>query len=271
MRAFHRKLKLTILTALIAVPCACLAQERRSSSKTAPPLKKDLAIDLGDSVKMQFVLVRSGSFTMGSDSGDSTDDEQPIHTVKISKPFYLGKFEVTQEEWQTVMGNNPSQFKGARRPVETVSWSDCQEFLKKLASKSRKLTFLLPTEAEWEYACRAGSKTEYSFGNETKRLREYAWYEGNSESKTHDVGTKKPNRWKLYDMHGNVAEWCADWYGPYKSATQANPIERLVGSNRVVRGSSWFWYDQVLRSSSRDMLKPVSAIHGVGFRVLGRP
>ena len=141
--------------------------------------------------------------------------EHPQHRVRITKPFYLGKYLVTQEQWEAVMGSNPSEFKGPKNPVEMVSWEDCQQFLGKLNAKSSSgaSKFQLPSEAQWEYACRAGSKTKYCFGDDESKLGEYAWYDANSGNTTHPVGGKKPNAWGLYDMHGNVCEWCQDWWG----------------------------------------------------------
>ena len=160
---------------------------------------------------MEFVLIPAGKFMMGSDSGESNG--KPVHEVRISKAFYLGKHEVTQGQWQKVMGNNPSIFKGdAILPVENVSWEDVQEFIHKLNAKEGDTKYRLPTEAEWEYAARARTATIYSFGNDERQLGEYAWYFPNSGNKTHPVGQKKPNAWGLHDMHGNVWEWVQDCY-----------------------------------------------------------
>jgi formylglycine-generating enzyme required for sulfatase activity len=177
-----------------------------------------------------------------SDKGRQVSDEKPQHRVRITKPFYLGKYLVTQEQWEAVMGNNPSHFKGPKNPVEQVSWDDCQQFLRQAQREVgvRGGKFQLPTEAQWEYACRAGSTTRYCFGDDESGLGEYAWYDKNSGNKTHPVGEKKPNAWGLYDMHGNVWEWCQDWYdgGYYANSPTDDPTG--PGSNRVLRGGSWF-------------------------------
>jgi len=168
---------------------------------------------------MEFVLIPAGTFTMGSPDSDSNayDHEKPAHQVTISEPFYMGKYEVTQAQWKAVMGENPSRFKGDDHPVENVSWEDVQQFIQKLNAKEGKEACRLPTEAEWEYAARAGTTTIYSFGNNASQLGNYAWYDENSGNTTHPVGDKPPNPWGLYDMHGNVWEWVQDWYGPIYS------------------------------------------------------
>ena len=187
-----------------------------SASGETKGLPKVLATDLGGKVKLEMVQIPAGEFLMGTPNSDSNglNAEKPRHRVRITKPFYLGKYLVTQEQWGAVMGNNPSYFKGPKKPVEQVSWDDCQQFLRKLnaISVAGEGRFQLPTEAQWEYACRAGSTTRYCFGDEESRLGEFAWYNVNSGEQTHRVGEKKPNAWGLYDMHGNVWEWCADWF-----------------------------------------------------------
>ena len=188
------------------------------------------SVDL-DGVTMEFILIRPGTFTMGSD--------KDAHKVTLTKPFYLGKYEVTQEQWEKVMGSNPSRFKGAKNPVEQVSWTDCQSFVAKLQEKVPGQTFRLPTEAEWEYACRAGTTGDYCYGDGEGSLAEYAWYKSNAKNTTHPVGEKKPNAWGLYDMHGNVWEWCADWYGDYSATAVDDPQGSSSGSHRMIRGGSW--------------------------------
>ena len=204
----------------------------RDKVAALPGPKKSLAIDLGGGVTMEFVLILPGSFTMGSDKGQQSD-EKPAHKVTLTKPFYLGKFEVTQEQWEKVMGSNPSNFKGPKLPVEQVSWNDCQSFLAKLQEKSNGQKFALPTEAQWEYACRAGSTGDYCFGDGDANLGEYAWYSSNAGNQTHPVGGKKPNAWGLYDMHGNVCEWCNDASGSYSSGAVSDPMGASSG-NRVL-------------------------------------
>lgn len=221
-------------------------------------------IDLGGGVTMEFVLIRPGSFKMGSDRNDY--DEKPVHKVTLTQPYYLGKYEVTQEQWERVMGNNPSHFKGAKLPVENVSWEDCQRFIRQIGEKvGRK--FALPTEAQWEYACRAGTTTQYSCGDDPAVLDEYAWHAGNSELKTHPVGRKKPNPWGLYDMHGNVFEWCQDWYAEsYPEGDATDPTGAPEGDRRVIRGGAWLYVIDNLRSADRGFSPPEYRINEYGLR-----
>jgi formylglycine-generating enzyme required for sulfatase activity len=236
------------------------------------PLWEKQPKEYTNSIGMKLVLIPAGEFLMGSQDTekDRGVDEGPQHKVRISKAFYMGTTEVTQAQWKAVMGNNPSQFQGDDLPVETVSWIDCQEFLKILSAKGGK-TYRLPTEAEWEYACRAGTTTRFNAGDEDKALNEVGWYPGNSESKTHPVGQKKPNAWGLYDMHGNVLEWCQDWYGGegyYKSSPAVDPTGPAQSDCRLMRGGSLRYDPGRCRSASRYGEAPVNRGDDVGFRVV---
>jgi formylglycine-generating enzyme required for sulfatase activity len=225
---------------------------------------KAISVALGVGVKMDFVAIPPGSFMMG----DAVNGPHgPVHKVTLTKGFCLGKTEVTREQWQAVMGGNPSEFKGPKYPVETVSWNDCQDFLRKLNEKLPGQGFRLPTEAEWEYACRAGSTTAYAFGDGEANLGEYAWYAANSANNTHPVGEKKANAWDLLDMHGNVWEWCADWYGPYGAGDQKDPVGPPDGQDRVLRGGSWLDSPMFCRSANRHLFAPGSRFSCLGFRV----
>jgi formylglycine-generating enzyme required for sulfatase activity len=238
------------------------------------PAEKGVTLDLGGGVTMEFVLIPAGSFLMGSpdSTGQVDDGEKPQHEVRITKPFYLGKYEVTQEQWEAVMGENPSTFKGTDNPVEQVSWEDCQEFLSRLREKldTPWSSCRLPTEAEWEYACRAGSTKKYTFGDEDANLGDYAWFSRNAGSKTNPVGQKKPNAWGLYDMHGNVCEWCADRYGEnyYSQSPEKDPTGPIFGSTHVLRGGSWTVDASSCRSAARDENSPASRGSSYGFRVV---
>jgi formylglycine-generating enzyme required for sulfatase activity len=253
-------------------------QETAVGNKTEGSPKK-LTVDLGHRVKLEMVLIPAGEFLMGSPESDkdATPEEKPQHRVRITKPFYLGKYLVTQEQWEAVMGGNPSLFKGPKNPVEQVSWDDCQVFLGKLNENfgAGRGNFHLPTEAQWEYACRAGSKTRYCFGDKESGLGEYAWYGKNSGGQSHPVGEKKPNAWGLYDMHGNVWEWCHDWHDIryYANAPMDDPMGPATGSNRVLRGGSfnpgpawadWAWY---CRSAFRNSDEPGLRSGVLGLRV----
>jgi formylglycine-generating enzyme required for sulfatase activity len=192
---------------------------------------------------MEFTLIPAGEFEMGSPSNEANrdDDEGPVHQVTIKNAYYMGSYEVTQAQWRAVMGSNPSYFTGNDNlPVEKVSWDDVQEFVKKLNAKEGTDKYRLPSEAEWEYACRAGTTTRYSFGDSESNLGEYAWYDDNSGGETHPVGQKKPNPWGLYDMHGNVWEWVQDtWHSDYDGAPSDGSAWAGSGAYRVYRGGSW--------------------------------
>jgi formylglycine-generating enzyme required for sulfatase activity len=222
-------------------------------------------VEMSNLVGMKLVLIPPGEFTMGEGDG--------AHKVRITKAFYLGKYEVTQEEWEKLLGkeNNPSQLKGPKNPVEQVSWDDCQVFLKKLSEKCGlpEGSYRLPTEAQWEYACRAGSTSGWFFGENEQGLDEYAWYDKNSEKKTHPVGQKKPNAWGLYDICGNVWEWCADWHDEnyYKVSPHNDPPGPTSGSHRVRRGGSWLHHAGDCRSALRDRGEPGDRGNNLGFRV----
>ena len=225
-----------------------------------------------NSIGMEFVLIPAGEFKMGSPSGEDGryNNEGPLHTVNIEKTYYLGKYEVTQKQWREVMGTNPSHFTGDNLPVEKVSWNDAQKFIKKLNQKEGTDKYRLPSDAEWEYAARAGTTTRYSFGDSESNLSEYAWYDDNSGDKTHTVGQKKPNSWGLYDMHGNVYEWVQDdWHGNYYGAPSDGSAWESGGySTRVYRGGSWRFLARHCRSAVRDYDFPGTRHHYLGFRLL---
>ena len=204
---------------------------------------------------------------IGEQGSDAEDDEKPAHSVTLSS-YYIGKTEVTQELWQAVMGNNPSRFKGNRKPVECVSWDDCQTFISKLNSLTGK-KFRLPTEAEWEFAARGGIKSQGYKYSGSNTLGDVAWYEENSGDTTHDVGTKSPNELGLYDMNGNVWEWCSDWYGDkyYSSSPSNHPTGPSSGAYRVLRGGSWYSIANLCRSSDRGGSTPVDRGDNMGLRL----
>ena len=236
-----------------------------------------------NSIGMKLVLIPKGTFMMGSpESEQDRDDDEKQHKVTISKDYYLGVYEVTQAQYEKVMGTNPSYFQGnkiegssSNHPVDRVSWEDAVVFCKKLSDlpeeKKAGRVYRLPTEAEWEYACRAGSKSAYSFGESSKSLGDYAWFVGNSKYQTHAVGEKKANAWGLYDMHGNVVEWCSDWYGEYPKVAVSDPTGPKEGSYRVLRGGGWRYEAANCRSAIRGRLSPDDRNRSLGFRVALSP
>ncbi len=228
-----------------------------------------------NTIGMKLALIPAGEFLMGSPDSDkdARDDEKPQHRVQITRPFYLGATEVTQGQYRAVMGQSPSHFKGSDDlPVENISWTDATAFCDKLSEREKGqlggAVYRLPTEAEWEYACRAGSTTRYSFGDDAARLAEFAWHNGNSGGKTHPVRGKGPNAWNLYDMHGNVWEWCQDWReeGYYGRSLGADPPAPAQAAYRVPRGGSWFDGPQRVRSAIRGRSAPDSRNFDLGFR-----
>ena len=236
------------------------ALARQPKEADARGLELNKSIDIGNGVKLELVYIPSGKFFMGEEK----------FPVQISAGFYLGKYEVTQEQWTAVMGNDPAtKVVGQSFPVETVSWNDCKEFLNKLNEKLKDqlggASFRLPTEAEWEYACRAGTSGDYN-GDELDPL---GWYDGNSEEATHKVGGKKPNGWGLYDMHGNVWEWCRDYYCDYsmKKVLRIDPEGPSGSGFRVTRGGSWADNDDDCQSYSRDYSNPDDGCCYGGFRL----
>ena len=214
------------------------------------------------------VKVKGGTFTMGATGkqvSDARNNEKMVHKVTLSD-YYIGKYEVTQAEWEAVMGSNPSYYKGDNRPVEKVSWDDCQKFVKKLNSLTG-LNFSLPTEAQWEYAARGGSKSrEYKYSG-SANVKVVAWYYDNSGSETHPVGQKQANELGLYDMSGNVWEWCSDRYGSYSSESQTNPTGSASGSGRVYRGGSSYDGADNCRVSYRNFSSPDNSNDYIGLRL----
>ncbi len=239
---------LLLLTTLLALACnppvqrqkgdkAVMAPPRTQmifqSSSTALPHNLEEADVRVSSGSIPMVLLPAGSYRMGSTTGEV--DERPVHDVSITRPFWIGKHEVTQGQWKAVMGSNPSGFQGdLERPVENVTWEDTQEFLRRLNRMQSEWSFRLPTEAEWEYACRAGTE-----GMTYGPTDDVAWYGANSGRTTHPVGQKQPNAFGIYDMLGNVWEWCQDYYGPYEAAQQSDPTGLPWGPTRVCRGGCW--------------------------------
>ena len=228
-----------------------------------------ITIPVKDGISIDMIRVEAGTFTMGAtaEMKNPNDDEKPTHRVTLTNDYYIGKYEVTQALWQAVMGKKTSKFKWYNLPVEQVSWDACQKFISKLNRITGK-TFRLPTEAEWEYAARGGNKSrgyQYSGSN---NLSDVAWYGDNSGNKTHAVGTKQPNELGIYDMSGNVREWCQDWYGVYSSSSQVNPTGANSGSYRVFRGSSWLGSAWGCRSCFRSYNSPDYRGSDLGLRLV---
>jgi formylglycine-generating enzyme required for sulfatase activity len=234
-------------------------------------LPAKLSIKLANNVKLSFVLIKAGEFLMGTAPSDADweREEGSQRLVRITMPFYMGVWPITQEQWQAVTGENPSFFHDPQCPVECVTWEDCQEFCRKLSDTSRH-SLRLPTEAEWECACRAGSAGRWFFGDDQAQLDAHAWYQGNSGGQTQPCGQKQPNQWGLYDMHGNVWEWCADWFEVRSDSgsSLADPHGPTFGTARVLRGGSWAASPRTCRCAFRGKSDPRSRIYVNGCRLV---
>jgi formylglycine-generating enzyme required for sulfatase activity len=233
------------------------------------PAKLDLAKVVA-TIEKEMMLIPAGKFMMGSPATEKgRSDNETQHEVTLTKPFYMGKYEVTQEQWEAVMGNNPNGTKGSKLPVTDVSWNDCQEFIKKLNAKTAG-GYRLPTEAEWEYSCRSGTTTAYSFGNNI--TPKDANYIDSKIVKSVTVGSYKPNAFGIYDMHGNVWEWCEDWYDPFLQRGEViDPKGPATGKSRVLRGGSFKDNVSFARSSMRDFITPTFRNGSDGFRLARTP
>ncbi len=265
-------LQITLTKEAVSTQQSIVSQPTVAEQPVAQPTvvnSDHISIPVKDGISIDMVRVEAGTFTMGAtaEMEDPYDDEKPTHQVTLTNDYYIGKYEVTQALWKAVMGKKPSKFKGDNLPVENVSWDDCQEFISQLNRITGK-TFRLPTEAEWEYAARGGKKSrgyQYSGSND---ISDVAWYDGNSGNKTHAVGSKQANELGIYDMSGNVWEWCQDWHGSYSSSSQTNPIGVKSGSYRVIRGEGWFSGARICRSSYRDGRLPYASSRDQGLRLV---
>ena len=272
---------LKTLDEMEAIQKRVIAAEAKAEArpKAKEEAKKFTEVDC-NGVKLEMVKIPAGTFMMGSPKNErGRYDDEKLHQVTLTKDYWLGKYQVTQAQWQAVMGNNPSCINGDDCPVEEISWNDAKSFCDKLNKRyAGKLPqgykFDLPTEAQWEYACRAGTTTALNNGtnltdeeSHCSNLAEVAWYYQDEESETHPVGQKRPNNAGLYDMHGNVWEWCRDWYGDYSSGAVVDPVGPRTGSDRVYRGGSWFNDARFCRSASRCRWLPGDRNFTLGFRL----
>jgi len=239
------------------------AEKTKAESPAAKAAEASLphekVLDLGNKITLKLVLIPAGKCMMG--------EVNRQHEVTISKPFYMGATEVTQEQYELILGANPSKFKGPTNPVEMVTWDEATQCCKKASEKTGQAV-RLPTESEWEYAARAGATTTYAFGNDGKDLGEYAWFADNGQNTTHPVGQKKPSAWGLYDIYGNVWELCSDWEADYPSGPVTDPTGPATGSRHALRGGAYDLNGGACRTSHRNSAAPGDRLPRIGFRVV---
>lgn len=263
-------MKRIYLIAVILLLVACSKSVKHATTEGADPKQTVAVVETDtnvivtvDDVTFKMIRIEGGTFQMGSVDGE--DNEKPVHEVTLSN-FCIGETEVTQELWETVMGDNPSFFNGSKRPVEEVSWNDCQTFIGRLNELTGK-SFRLPTEAEWEFAARGGNQSKGYTYSGSNTIGDVAWFGDTDDNGTHDVAMNFPNELGIYDMSGNVYEWCQDWYGSYGSRSQTNPTGPSSGSNRVERGGCWDNIASCSRVVSRYSHSPTLAYRNLGFRL----
>jgi len=263
---------------LFVFASAVLAACGDDNNSPSAPREELPPIDIA-ALDLKFVWVEAGEFTMGSPAAEEgrKDDEGPQHQVTLEKGFWIGQFELTQAQWEKAMGTRPWEGQDfvqshPDHPAVYISWQDTQALIQRLNEAADAPIYTMPTEAEWEYACRAGTQTAWTFGDQVDQLDEYAWYEGNAWSAdlqyAQAVGSKAPNAWGLYDCYGNVWEWVFDYYGPYEGVDRINPIGPTSGSFRVIRGGSFFYFSQDTRSATRYYDQPSQGDSNVGVRLV---
>ena len=258
-------MKICMLTGLLALTALCVLADWPLRAAADVPSTQ---IKIDNSVGMKLVRIPAGQFIMGSpDSEDGRDTDEVQHLVTISKGFYMSTTPVTQGQWVAVMNTDPSKWQGDDLPVEQASWFDAVAFCRKLSQMEGK-TYRLPTEAEWEYACRAGTSGQYNTGDADAAMAVAGWYADNSNGQTHSVAMKLPNAWGLFDMHGNVWQWCSDIYGDYADGPAVDPQGAKTGKRRVCRGGSWDTSAVECRSAARNDRKPDGHDAICGFRVV---